>query len=29
MKLMTKEIEKDLLKHPLFSQDGLGLEVKL
>lgn len=29
MKLMTKEIEKELLKHPLYSQDGLGLEAKV
>lgn len=29
MKLMTKEIEKELLKHPLYSQDGHGLEAKV
>lgn len=29
MKLITREIEKELLKHPLYSQDGLGMEAKV
>lgn len=29
MKLISREIEKELLKHPLYSQDGLGMEAKV
>lgn len=29
MKLLTKEIEKNLEKHPMGSQDGKGVDAKL
>lgn len=29
MKLMTKEIENELLKHPIYSQDGKGVESEV
>lgn len=29
MKLITKEIEKRLVKHPLYSQDGKGKDAKV
>ena len=29
MKLLTKEVEAALVKHPIYSQDGKGLESKV
>ena len=29
MKLLTKAIEKELMKHPFHSQDGLGMDAKV
>lgn len=29
MKLMTKEIENELIKHPIYSQEALGMESEV